>query len=38
MGFHCRLPIWYLKPFDAYCAAHDRTVFDNAVKAWSCFI
>jgi len=35
-GIHWRLPaIWYLKQFDAYCAEHDRTVFDkDTVEGW----
>src|SRR4029077_18890366 len=34
-GIHWCLRIWYLKQFDAYCAAHDRTVFDkDTVEGW----
>lgn len=29
MGFTGASRIWYLKQFDAYCAEHDRTVFDQ---------
>jgi integrase len=35
MGFYGSSRIWYLKRFDAYCAAHDRTVFDrDTVEGW----
>lgn len=35
MGFYGASRIWYLKRFDAYCAAHDRTVFDrDTVEGW----
>ena len=35
MGFYGRSRIWYLKRFDAYCAAGDRTVFDRqTVEGW----
>ena len=35
MGFTGASRIWYLKQFDAYCAAHDRTVFDkDTVEGW----
>jgi integrase len=35
MGFYGSSRIWYLKRFDAYCTAHDRTVFDrDAVEGW----
>jgi len=29
MGFYGRVPIWYLKRFDAYCAEHALGVFDQ---------
>ncbi|POX92877.1 tyrosine-type recombinase/integrase, partial [Mycobacterium kansasii] len=35
MGFTGASRIWYLKRFDAYCAEHDRTVFDkDTVEGW----
>lgn len=35
MGFYGASGIWYLKQFDAYCAAHDCRVFDRAtVEGW----
>ena len=35
MGFTGASRIWYLKQFDAYCAEHDRTVFDkDTVEGW----
>ena len=35
MGFYGRSRIWYLKRFDAYCAAGARTVFDrDTVEGW----
>ena len=35
MGFYGASRIWYLKKFDAYCAEHDRTVFDQeTVEGW----
>jgi hypothetical protein len=35
MGFFGASRIWYLKKFDAYCAEHDRTVFDkDTVEGW----
>src|SRR6476620_1021618 len=35
MGFTGASRIWYLKQFDAYCAANDRTVFDkDTVEGW----
>lgn len=35
MGFDGASRIWYLKKFDAYCAKHDRTVFDqDTVEGW----
>ena len=35
MGFYGTSRIWYLKQFDAYCTAHDRTVFDrDTVEGW----
>lgn len=35
MGFYGRSRIWYLKRFDAYCAAGARTVFDRqTVEGW----
>ncbi|MGH2861182.1 MAG: tyrosine-type recombinase/integrase [Solirubrobacteraceae bacterium] len=35
MGSHGRSRVWYLKTFDAYCVAHDRTVFDReTVEGW----
>jgi len=35
MGFYGSSRIWYLKRFDAYCAAHGRTVFDrDTVEGW----
>lgn len=35
MGFYGSSRIWYLKRFDAYCTAHDRTVFDReTVEGW----
>jgi hypothetical protein len=35
MGFTGASRIWYLKQFDAYCAEHNRTVFDqDTVESW----
>jgi integrase len=35
MGCYGNSRIWYLKRFDAYCAAHDRAVFDrDTVEGW----
>ncbi len=35
MGFYGSSRTWYLKRFDAYCTAHDRTVFDReTVEGW----
>ena len=35
LGFYGASRIWYLKQFDAYCTAHDRTVFDrDTVEGW----
>ncbi len=35
MGFYGTSRIWYLKRFDAYCSAHNRTVFDrDTVEEW----
>ena len=35
MGCHGRSRVWYLKTFDSYCVAHDRTVFDReTVEGW----
>lgn len=35
MGFYGASRIWYLKQFDAYCTAHERTVFDRGtVEGW----
>ena len=35
MGFYGASRVWYLKRFDAYCAEHDRTVFDrDTVEGW----
>lgn len=35
MGFFGSSRIWYLRKFDAYCAAHDRTFFDReTVEGW----
>jgi integrase len=35
MGFYGRSRVWYLKQFDAYCAQHNRTVFDRGtVEGW----
>jgi integrase len=35
MGCHGSSRIWYLKRFDAYCAAHHRAVFDrDTVEGW----
>jgi integrase len=35
MGFYGASRVWYLKQFDAYCTAHERTVFDrDAVEGW----
>ena len=35
MGFYGASRIWYLQQFDAYCADHDRTVFDrDTVEGW----
>lgn len=35
MGYYGNSRIWYLKQFDAYCAARERTVFDrDTVEGW----
>jgi integrase len=35
MGCYGASRIWYLKRFDAYCTAHDRTTFDRkTVEGW----
>jgi integrase len=35
MGCYGTSRIWYLRKFDAYCARHDRTVFDrDTVEGW----
>lgn len=35
MGCYGTSRIWYLRRFDAYCTAHDRTVFDReTVEGW----
>ena len=35
MGFYGASRIWYLQQFDAYCTAHERTVFDrDTVEGW----
>ncbi len=35
MGFYGSSRIWYLRRFDAYCAIHDRRVFDrDTVEGW----
>ena len=35
MGFYGASRVWYLKQFDAYCTAHERTVFDrDTVEGW----
>jgi hypothetical protein len=35
MGCYGNSRIWYLKRFDAYCAAHERAAFDRAtVEGW----
>ena len=35
MGFYGDSRIWYLKKFDAYCAEHERSVFDrDTVEGW----
>jgi integrase len=35
MGFSGSSRIWYLRQFDAYCTAHERTVFDReTVEGW----
>jgi integrase len=35
MGFYGRSRVWYLRKFDAYCAGHDRRVFDrDTVEGW----
>ena len=35
MGFYGSSRVWYLKRFDAYCAAHARTVFGrDTVEGW----
>ena len=35
MGFYGTSRIWYLHRFDAYCADHDRRVFDrDTVEGW----
>ena len=35
MGCYGASRIWYLKQFDAYCTAHERTVFDrDTVEGW----
>jgi integrase len=35
MGFYGSSRIWYLRKFDAYCTAHQRTLFDrDTVEGW----
>jgi integrase len=35
MGFYGASRVWYLKQFDAYCTAHERTEFDrDTVEGW----
>ncbi len=35
LGFYGASRIWYLRQFDAYCTAHERTVFDReTVEGW----
>ena len=35
MGFHGKSRVWYLKQFDAYCAAHNAKIFDrDTVEGW----
>jgi len=35
MGCYGNSRIWYLRQFDAYCTAHERTVFDrDTVEGW----
>lgn len=35
MGFYGASRSWYLRQFDAYCTAHERTVFDReTVEGW----
>ena len=35
MGRYGNSRIWYLKRFDAYCAAHERAAFDrDTVEGW----
>lgn len=35
MGFYGSSRIWYLRQFDAYCTAHERTAFDrDTVEGW----
>ena len=35
MGFYGNSRIWYLRQFDAYCTAHERTTFDReTVEGW----
>src|SRR5690606_39243269 len=35
MGFHGASRVWYLRKFDAWCAEHDRTTFDqDTVEGW----
>jgi integrase len=35
MGFYGASRSWYLKQFDTYCTAHERTVFDrDTVEGW----
>ena len=35
MSFYGASRIWYLRQFDPYCAAHERTVFDrDTVEGW----
>jgi len=35
MGCYGNSRIWYLRQFDAYCTAHQRTVFDqDTIEGW----
>ena len=35
MGCYGNSRIWYLRQFDAYCSAHERTVFDqDTIEGW----
>ena len=35
MGCYGASRIWYLQQFDAWCAEHDRTIFDqDTVEGW----